>query len=446
MSTSIPASPIGVSGDWQGRRNHLFVASCVALIATAMSFAIRANLIGTLGDQFHLDKAQMGLIVSTAFWGFPLAMMIGGPLCDVVGMRRLLVVALIGHAIGIVGTILATNFWWLFLSTLAIGLANGFVEAACNPLIATLYPDQKIRRLNFFHAWFPGGIVIGGLVAFAVAKLPLGGVLGKANWQLQMATMFVPLVIYGIMFIGREFPQTERAASGVSSGEMVSECMKPFFLLFVGCMLLTGATELATGTWVPDILGARTGVGGDSILFLVWYTGLMAVGRNFAGPIVHRISPVALLLGSSVFSAVGIYLLASATGATMAAIAVTIFAIGVCFFWPTMLGVVSERFPKSGALGMAIVGGAGMLSTAVFLPIIGGRYDVAIAAAKAAGQTEQMAKATGGSAALSFMVYLPLILIVVFAAMFFYDKSHGGYKQVHLANETVETPAEPAAR
>ena len=111
-------------------RQRMFVASCIALIVTAMSFAIRGDLIQPLGQQFQLTKTEIGWVISTAFWGFTLAMIIGGPLCDVLGMGRLLVLAFIGHTIGIFLTIFAGGFWTLFLSTLAFGLGNGFVEAA----------------------------------------------------------------------------------------------------------------------------------------------------------------------------------------------------------------------------------------------------------------------------------------------------------------------------
>ena len=156
----------GLSSDyWRARRDQLFYASCIALIVTAMSFAIRGNIVADLGAKFQLSKEQLGLITGTAFWGFAISTIVGGWLCDVVGMRTLLILAFIGHAFGIVTTIFANGFTTLFIGTLAFGLANGFVEAACNPLIATLYPDEKIKRLNRFHMWFPGGIVIGGLLA-----------------------------------------------------------------------------------------------------------------------------------------------------------------------------------------------------------------------------------------------------------------------------------------
>jgi MFS family permease len=436
---------------WLARRDQLFLASCIALIVTAMSFAIRGALIAPLGEQFGLTKEQIGWIVSTAFWGFTLAMVIGGPLCDVIGMGRLLVIAFIGHALGIFGTILAGGFWTLFLSTLAFGLANGFVEAACNPLIATLYPDQKIKRLNLFHVWFPGGIVIGGLTAYAITQSGLGG---EANgWRIQMASMLVPLVIYGLMFLGKKFPVTERVASGVSTGQMFAACLQPFFLLFVVCMLMTAVTELGPQQWFPNILTLTTGVQG--ILFLVWITGLMAIGRMFAGPIVHRMSPIGLLIGSSLFSAIGLFLISRATTGGLAFIAATLFAIGVCFFWPTMLGVVSERFPRTGALGLAIMGGAGMLSSGFIQPIIGNTYDRV--AASAASMTLDQYRATaganvppealaqGGRAALEQVVILPIILFVIFTLIYLYDKARGGYKQEVLVQDQVSPEAEVAA-
>src|SRR3954469_4381130 len=140
-------------------RNQLFTASCLALLVTSLSFGIRAGILDRLGAQFALDKAELGTIAATAFWGFPLAVIIGGMVVDIIGMKRLLEMAFIFHLAGIVMTIFATGYWTLFLSTLLIGIANGTVEAACNPLVASLYPDNKTAKLNHFHLWFPGGIV-----------------------------------------------------------------------------------------------------------------------------------------------------------------------------------------------------------------------------------------------------------------------------------------------
>lgn len=427
---------------WRHARGPLFAASCIALIVTAMSFAIRGDIITQLGGQFHLNHAQLGWISYTASLGFTLSMLVGGPLCDVIGMRRMLFLAVIGHAIGIVMTILATDFWTLFFSTLGFGIANGFVEAACNPLIATLYPDEKIRRLNLFHVWFPGGIVIGGVAAYAITELHLGG---DNAWKIKMATMLVPLVVYAALFVGKRFPQTEREASGVSTGAMFGECLRPFFLLFVFIMLMTAITELVPQQWFPNILTLTTGISG--ILYLIWITGLMAVGRMCAGPVVERLSPVGMLIGSSLFSAVGLYWISVATTPVPAFTAATLFAIGVCFFWPTMLGVVNERFPRTGALGMAIMGGAGSQSSGLGQPFFGATYDrVAMQTAHMdavtyqanAGHIPPDALAAGGRAALQQVVVLPVILTAIFTALFFYDRSRGGYRRETLLQHQTE--------
>jgi MFS family permease len=367
-----------------------------------MSFAIRGDIMGTLGDQFTLNKEMLGWVAGTAFWGFTLAMIIGGPLCDWLGMGRLLTLSFAGHLAGVLLTIFAQGFWTLFAGTLLIGLANGFVEAACNPLVATLYPEDKTKKLNQFHVWFPGGIVIGGLASYALSA-------AGAGWQVKMATMLLPLAIYGFLFLGIKFPPTERKAAGISGGEMVRSLFTPLFLVMFVCMWLTASTELGTNQWLPNILTTTAGVSG--ILVLVWINGLMAVGRQFAGPVVHRLSPTGMLLFSAVFSALGVLGLSLASGPLFTFLAATVFAVGVCYFWPTMLGFVAERCPRTGAIGLALMGGAGMLAVAFVLPVMGHVYD-----------TE------GGPAALRTVLVLPIILCVVFGILFLRDRRSGGYR------------------
>lgn len=223
---------------------------------------------------------------------------------------------------------------------------------------------------------------------------------------------------------------------------MFKECLRPLFLLFVVCMLMTAVTELGPQQWFPNILTLTTGIQG--VLFLVWITGLMAVGRAFAGPVVHRLSPVLILIGSSICSAIGLYFISTAQSAPVAFIAATVFAIGVCYYWPTMLGVVSERFPRTGALGLAIMGGAGMLASGFIQPIIGHRYDaVAKETAEKMGTVGNKlppeALAAGGRAALQQVVWLPVVLTLVFAAIYLYDKSRGGYREeVLIQSEQTE--------
>lgn len=433
-------------------RSRLFVASCVALIVTAMSFAIRGDIMGNLETVFELSKEQVGWIAGTAFWGFTLAMVIGGPLCDVLGMRRLVLFAFVGHAAGILLTIFANGFGMLYAGTLCIGIANGFVEAACNPLIATVYPDNKTHKLNQFHVWFPGGIVIGGLAAFAITRMGVGG---DDAWQWKMGTMLLPMLIYGVLFFGQKFPVTERVASGVSMRSMFAECLRPLFIVMVLCMFLTASSELGPGQWIPNILTFSAGVSG--ILVLVWINGLMAVGRQFAGPIVHRLKPSGMLFFSAVLAAIGLFLLSRATGAVPTFAAATVFAAGVCYFWPTMLGFVAERMPKTGALGLSIMGGAGMLAVSFVLPLMGKLYDTKIDEAIPDGYTRELisvpdadaasvtvwnqVQAEGGAATLAFVAGLPLILIVVFGLIYFTDRAKGGYKAEKLAQAPQDAAA-----
>ncbi|MBI2513237.1 MAG: MFS transporter [Opitutae bacterium] len=390
---------------------RLFRASCVALIVTAMSFALRGAAAGAWADEFHLTHEQVGWINSTAFWGFTLAMVFGGPLCDSLGLGRILGLAFACHAAGILLTIFARDFWSLFSGTLLFGIANGSVEAACNPLIATLYPRDKTTKLNHFHVWFPGGIVIGGLVSFALGQLGFG-------WKVQFATLLAPLAVYGTMFFRQSFPRTERVQQGVSTAAMFAACARPGFLLMVVCMLMTAATELGPSQWIPNIL---TSAGVSGILVLVWITGLMALGRQFAGPFVHRLSPIGMLVMSAGFSALGLFAMSRANGAMLFA-AATLFAFGVCFFWPTMLGYVSENFPRTGALGLAIMGGAGMLSAGYMVPLIGQLYDRGIAARIPAGAEAATAsieiQAAAGLETLGQVAIVPVALAVIFAALF----------------------------
>ncbi len=402
---------------------RLFTASCVALIVTAMSFALRTDAVVAWATQFNLSYEQVGNVNQMAFWGFTLAMIFGGPLCDMLGMKRIIGLAFAGHLIGILATIFAWSYWSLFAGTLVFGIANGLVEAACNPLIASLFTKDRTTKLNHFHAWFPGGIVIGGLLAFAFGHLGLG-------WKIQFAMMLVPLAIYAVMFFGQSFPVTERVEQGVSTGSMFAACLHPLFLLMVACMLMTAATEFGAQNWIPTIL-SNAGVSG--ILVLVWITGLMWMGRQFAGPFVHKLSPPGMLFMSAVLSALGLYAMSHTSGAMLFA-AATLFALGVCFFWPTMLGTVSERFPKTGALGLAIMGGAGMLSGGYIVPLVGRFFDRAIAARIPAGQTVETFKAaspgtdlaaqwtqiqaSAGLESLGKVAVIPSVLAVVFLVLF----------------------------
>jgi len=385
------------------KKSLLFNASCVALVVTALTFATRAGMIEPWREEFKLTAEQVGWIVGTAFWGFTLAMILGGPLVDIIGMKRIIYVAFTCHVAGILLTIFATGFWTLFFSTLLIGVANGSVEASTNPLITAMYVDDKTKKLNQFHVWFPGGIVIGGLLVLVLELLGYG-------WRLQMAAMLIPTVLYGLLFLRVKFPETERVSAGFSYKDMLKACVSPLFLFMAACMIMTAATELGSNQWMTALLeDVMKSEGIHSILLLVWISGIMAVGRSVAGPIVHKLSPSGVLLGSAIFAGIGLFLLSLASGYWSFA-AAAVFAIGITYFWPTMLGFVNENIPKSGALGLAIMGGIGFLGGAIAQPVLGRIYDIKFEALQ-----DSLA---AGSATLRTVIVLTAILTVAFTFLY----------------------------
>ncbi len=395
------------------QRKQLFIASCLALLVTSLSFGIRAGILGRLGVQFGLNTAELGTIASTAFLGFPLAVVIGGIVVDIIGMKRLLIVAFVFHLAGILLTVFAGGYWTLFISTLCIGIANGTVEAACNPLVATIYSDNKTTKLNHFHLWFPGGIFIGTLLVYFLDKAGIG-------WQVQVGLMAIPTLIYGFLFSKLDFPVTERVASGVSTAGMYKALLNPLFICMIILMFGTAITELFTGQWIDVLL---KNVSDNAILLLTIETGIMVIGRGFAGPVVHRFSPTGVLLISSILSALGLYLLGHSSG-NMLFVGAIIFGMGVCYFWPCMLGFVSENLPKTGAVGMNLMGGAGMFAVSVYTIFMGGYYDKLVANKMPAGDTSEMAmneaKKAAGPEVLNATLIIPIILIVAFTILLFY--------------------------
>jgi len=399
--------------------NRLFVASCLALLVTSLSFGIRAGVLSQQGIDFQLTNAQLGTIAATAFWGFPLAMLVGGTIVDIIGMKRLLVLAFIFHLAGIVLTIYATGYWSLFFSTLLIGIANGTVEASCNPLVTALYPNNKTTKLNHFHLWFPGGIVIGTLIVFLFNKIGLGT-------NLQVGMMLIPTILYGYFFSKLEFPETERVSSGVSASDMYKSLLNPLFIFMIICMFGTAITELFTGQWIDVLL---KNVSDNAILLLTIETGIMVIGRAFAGPVVHKFSPSGVLLISAILAAAGLYLLGHTTG-NMLFVGAIIFGIGVCYFWPTMLGFVAENLPKTGAVGLNLMGGAGMFAVSVYMIFMSDFYDTlvnakipaATAAADLAAVTNE-AKKLAGPEVINATLLIPLVLIVAFVGLNVYMKN-----------------------
>jgi MFS family permease len=397
-------------------RTQLFRASCLSLLVTSLSFGIRAGILGELGTKFALNASQLGTITATAFWGFPLAVVIGGIVVDIIGMKRLLLLAFIFHLTGILLTIFATGYWTLFFSTLVIGIANGTVEAACNPLVTSLYTENKTTKLSHFHLWFPGGIVIGTLIVTLFKLIGL-------NWQVQVGVMLIPTAIYGYLFSKLDFPVTERVASGVSTAGMYKAVASPLFIFMFICMFGTAITELFTGQWIDVLLKNVTD---NALLLLTLETGVMVLGRAFAKPVLKLFSPQVVILMSTIVASIGLFMLSTMTG-DIIFLAAIIFGMGVCFFWPTMLGFVSENIPKSGALGLNLMGGAGMFAVSIWTIIMGKYYDNIVASKMAAlpagtdpAKALETAKSLAGPDVLHFTLTIPLVLIVAFTGLVFY--------------------------
>jgi MFS family permease len=414
-------------------RRKIFFSSCLALVTTAVSFAIRGDVLDALGADFHLTHEQIGLVLSPAFWGCTLSIVVGGVLVDFVGMRRLFLVSSVGYIIAPALIIFAPRpsgavtpfysdpgFLCLYAGMLLLGLSQGFVEGIVNPLVATLNPDDKTHKLNVLHAWWPGGTILGGLAAYLITKwmgLDLAGVSAARStlgWQIKMGVLMIPAIAYGLMMLGQRFPNTERVDAGVSSRDMFREALRPMFLLLFVCMWLTTCTELGPDQWVGPLVTNLTGMRG--ILILVFTSGIMFVLRNFAGGRLARLfSPLGLLMLASIGSAIGLFGLASVRTPIQAFAAATIFGAGKAFFWPTMMAVTSEQFPRGGAWLLAIMGGAGNLAVAFILPLMGGVYDT-----------------RGAAAAFQFVGVLPIILTFIFGGLILYYRSIGGYRAVRL--------------
>jgi fucose permease len=401
---------------------RLFRASCIALVATAMSFAIRGDIMGDFERLFALSKTDVGWIAGAAFWGFGFSILLGGPLCDLLGMGALLRLAAVGHIGGAIATIAAPDFAVLFAATLVVGVANGLVEAAVNPLVATIYSEDKTRRLVALHAWFPGGIVIGGVLSFLFTQAgrQAPALAAYTGWQAKMLLLLVPSVTYAFLFAGPRFPPTERAAAGVPFGDMFKEILRPLFVVIWLCMWLTAATELGPGQWVSNIFNdVMKSSAQAGILVLVWVNGIMYLMRQFLAGAAHRMSPVALIASTAAAAAIGLFLFGMARTPSTAFAATTLFAAGVAFWWPTMLGITSERFPRGGALLLAIIGATGSFSTAIAGPVMGWIND-----------------RYGPSRVLSIWAVLPAALVVIFTVMYLADRVRGGYRIERIGANT----------
>jgi MFS family permease len=365
-----------------------------------------------LGEELSLSAEQLGFINSMWFFGFPISMVIGGLIYHKVGGKAIMQFAFFAHALGIILTIYSGSYAGLLISTLLIGLGNGCTEAACNPMIADAYSGTRMSKMmNRFHMWFPGGIMIGSLLSEFMTSSGL-------SWETQIWFILIPTLIYAYLFFGQTWPSAKVEAAATLSGNFKA-MLSPLFIFMIICMSLTAISEFGPQQWVGIILAKS---GAKPMIILALTTGLMAVARYFGGEIVHKFDQTGVLLGSAVLATLGIYLFSTQTG-TMAYVAAIFFALGIAYFWPNMIGFIADKIPKSGALGLSIIGAVGMFSSSIFQPFIGGWIDADKAEAAAAGFTGDELELVSGQATLGTMVAFPAILIVLFTILWFWVRA-----------------------
>ncbi|MEM8681037.1 MAG: MFS transporter [Planctomycetota bacterium] len=344
-------------------RTSLLIAGFLTLIAAGIGFAVRAGLLDVWSQKYGFTMTELGQITGGGLLGFGVVILIAGLLIDAVGYKPLMVLALFCHVVSAVMLFAATPvfnsagkeacYFLLFWSAFIFAVGNGICEGVINPLTAAIYPEQKTHYLNILHAGWPAGLVLGGLIVFLK---------GSVGWELLLATYLIPTAIYGAIAIKERFPKTSAQAGAISYGGMFARLIGPFFLLLLVAQACVGYVELGTDSWINKITGGILKSATLGTALFIYTSLLMTALRFFAGPIVHKISSLGLLFVSAIIGAVGLYLISLGNSIGFMFFAATVYAVGKSFLWPTMLGVVGERFPESATVGMAFVGFAGMIS------------------------------------------------------------------------------------
>jgi MFS family permease len=423
-------------------KSRLFWLAVLALFTAAAGAALRAAIAGDLKAQWidPFDAVQAGERIGGAlgasFLGFAAALFVTSALLDQIGMRRMLagsgVNVLVGTLLIIGAGALGTGsgiYTYVWAGMLLCGIGWGLAEAAINPLTAQLYPDDTTHRLNVLHAWYPGGLIVGGLAGFFLADV--------FSWQGILALILIPALATVVMALTTAFPPPGRNESGVSFADMILEVFRrPSFFIWFGAMFLTAASELAPGQWVDVAMSSRVGMRG--ILLLVYVSALMFIFRHFAGKLANVLSNPGLLWLSSLLAAAGLFLLSQAQTPAAAIIASTVWGLGVAVMWPTMLASVAERYPRGGAWAMGLIGSAGALSIYCVLPQLGALYDrtkIEMAGGEAAlatlsGEALRQVQDAAASASFAKLAIFPLILLVVFGVIWLSDRRKAAIRTV----------------
>ncbi|MCA9065351.1 MAG: MFS transporter [Planctomycetaceae bacterium] len=382
------------SGAIAPNARRLLWAGFMAILAAGVGYSVRGGILGQWATEFGFTMTELGKITGGGLTGFGIVIILSSLIADRIGYGKLMITAFLLHLIS-AGLTLATPaafasggkeaafqclFWGMFL--FAIG--NGLCEAVVNPLTATLFPKNKTHYLNILHAGWPAGLVLGSVASalMAARQNEAGEVIRQAtDWKIQMSLFLIPVVAYGVMLLGQKFPKSEAAEAGVSTGEMISTLFAPLMLVLLVIHAMVGYVELGTDSWISKITGAIMASPTKGLMLFSYTSLLMFVLRFFAGPIVHKISPLGLLFASGILGATGLTLLGSAESVAVCILAATVYALGKTFLWPTMLAVVSEQFPKGGAISIGMIGGVGMLSAGLLGgPAIGFKQDYNAAA------------------------------------------------------------------
>jgi MFS family permease len=478
-------------------RKRLFVASFMTLIVAGLFFGLRASILGDWATQFGFTKSELGGITGGGFVGFGVVILIASALAEKVGYAKLMWVAFVLHILSAIITIAATPvygdggagneaaYWMLYVGMFMFAIAWGICEAIINPLTATLYPEEKTHHLNILHAGWPGGLILGGLIAYFFASSDAK--LFQVSWEILVALFLIPTFVYGYMLFGQKFPLSEARAAGVTYMKMLKEFAAPVLLFLLFLMACVGYVELGTDSWIINIM--QNLIAGDAFLLFIYTSTIMFVLRFFAGPIVHRINPMGLLFASAVLATIGLFMLGSVATGVAIIVAGTIYGIGKTFFWPTMLAVVSERFPKGGALTLGAIGGIGMLSAGIlggpgigytqdhfaaefldekhpaihqefvsdskqgflFFPEIAGLDGAKVGALLerspaelSATETEERAilveaSVRGGQTTFRWTALVPLTMALGYLLLIFYFRAQGGYKAIQLGKEESAT-------
>lgn len=468
----------------------LLVASFLTILVAGVGTAIRGGLLLEWGKVFGFTQTELGQITGGGFAGFGCVILIASLFLDKFGYKPFLVLAAGLHIVSVILTAAATfaysskvdadpeaaksaAYFCLFWGIFIFAVANGICEAVINPLIATLYSKQKTHYLNILHAGWPGGMIVGALLGIFL--------IGRVRWEIVLALYLVPTLVYLLMIVREKFPESEAAAAGVSFGEMLKEFAAPVLLFLLLLHACVGYVELGTDSWIVNIMDNV--LGGKGLFILLYTSILMFVLRFFAGPIAHRITPLGLLFVSAILAAIGLYALGSFSTLVTIMVAATVYGIGKTFFWPTMLSVVSERFPRGGALTLGAIGGVGMLSAGflggpglgytqdryasqnlqetslvlyqeyaadgtnqfLFFPEVrgldGSKTGPVLEKAKDSTQTltdeEQAVKDSsfyGGQMALKVTAVVPAAMAIGFLILIVYFRMQGGYKQIVLSS------------